>query len=74
VRKIGETGYKDTEHLAFFAGLAPVDRPRLVGIVLINEPKTVKTGGGAIAAPVFSRVMRNALRIMNVAPRRGGAV
>ena len=70
VRKIGEGGYQDTEHLAFFAGLAPVRKPKLVGVVLINEPKAVKTGGGDIAAPVFSRVIRNALRIMNVAPER----
>lgn len=68
VRKIGENGYKDTEHLAFFAGFAPVDSPRLVGIVLINEPKTEQYGGGDIAAPVFSSVMRNALRIMNIPP------
>lgn len=69
VRKIGEEGYQDTEHLAFFAGIAPVDRPRLVGVVLINEPKTEAYGGGDIAAPVFSRVMKNALRILNVPPR-----
>jgi cell division protein FtsI (penicillin-binding protein 3) len=68
VRKIGDSGYEDTRHLAFFAGLAPVDNPRLVGLVLINEPKSVKSGGGAIAAPVFSRVMQNALRILNVPP------
>ncbi len=68
VRKMGESGYEDTRHLAFFAGMAPVDQPRLVGVVLINEPKGDKSGGGAIAAPVFSRVMRNALRILNVPP------
>lgn len=68
VRKIGETGYQDTEHLAFFAGIAPAYNPRLVGVVLINEPKAQKYGGGAIAAPVFSRVMKSALRILNVPP------
>ncbi|MGB0691374.1 MAG: peptidoglycan D,D-transpeptidase FtsI family protein [Pseudomonadales bacterium] len=73
VRKIGEDGYRDTEHLAFFAGLAPVEQPRLVGVVLINEPGTQQYGGGDIAAPVFSSVMRNALRIMNVAPEKDGA-
>ncbi|MEO2181199.1 MAG: penicillin-binding protein 2, partial [bacterium] len=35
VRKIGKSGYEDTRHLAFFAGMAPVDHPRLVGVVLI---------------------------------------
>ena len=70
VRKIGAGGYQDTEHLAFFAGLAPVNKPRLVGVILINEPKTSRTGGGEIAAPVFSRIIGNALRIMNVPPER----
>jgi cell division protein FtsI (penicillin-binding protein 3) len=69
VRKIGEDGYQDTEHLAFFAGMAPVDNPRLVGVVLINEPRVESTGGGAVAAPVFSRVIQNALRILNVPPK-----
>ena len=68
VRKMGESGYEDTRHLAFFAGMAPVDHPRLVGVVLINEPKSDKSGGGSIAAPVFSRVMQSALRILNVPP------
>ena len=68
-RKMGESGYEDTRHLAFFAGMAPVDQPRLVCVVLINEPKGESYGGGATAAPVFSRVMQNALRILNVPPK-----
>lgn len=68
VRKIGKGGYEDTKHIAFFAGMAPVKNPRIIGVVLINEPKTTAYGGGSIAAPVFSRVMAEALRIMNVPP------
>jgi cell division protein FtsI (penicillin-binding protein 3) len=41
----------------------------LVCVVLINEPKGESYGGGATAAPVFSRVMQNALRILNVPPK-----
>jgi len=76
-RKIGKSGYEDTRHLAFFAGMAPVDHPRLVCVVLINEPKVENSGGGATAAPVFSRVMQSALRILNVPPVvhvKGGTV
>ncbi|MGI9321997.1 MAG: peptidoglycan D,D-transpeptidase FtsI family protein [Pseudomonadales bacterium] len=73
VRKLGEGGYRDNEHLAFFAGMAPLDNPRLVAVVLIDEPKTIQSGGGAVAAPVFSRVMSAALRILNVIPTRIGA-
>lgn len=73
VRKIGADGYRDTEHLAFFAGMAPLASPRLVGVVLINEPRAARSGGGAIAAPVFSRVVGGALRILNVVPTGGEA-
>jgi cell division protein FtsI (penicillin-binding protein 3) len=68
VRKVGKEGYQDTQHIAFFAGMTPVREPRLVGIVLINEPKSKAYGGGSIAAPVFSRVMEGALRLLNVPP------
>lgn len=68
VRKMGESGYQDTRHIAFFAGMAPSDNPRVVGVVLINDPQTDVYGGGAIAAPVFSRVMSGTLRLLNVPP------
>ena len=68
VRKVGERGYEDTRHLAFFAGMAPAAEPRLVGVVLINDPKGKEYGGGAIAAPLFSRIMTEALRLFNVPP------
>jgi cell division protein FtsI (penicillin-binding protein 3) len=68
VRKISEIGYQDTHHLAFFAGMTPAENPRLVAVVLINDPKVKVYGGGAIAAPVFSRVMSGALRLLNIAP------
>ncbi|HIL94987.1 MAG TPA: penicillin-binding protein 2, partial [Pseudomonadales bacterium] len=49
VRKVGKDGYQDTRHLAFFAGITPVEIPRLVGVVMINDPKGEEYGGGAIA-------------------------
>lgn len=68
VRKVGKDGYEDTRHMAFFAGMTPVDHPRLVGVVIINEPTGREYGGGAIAAPVFARVMKEALRLLNIPP------
>ncbi len=68
VRKVGEDGYEDTRHMAFFAGITPAVNPRLVGVVMINEPKGKDYGGGAIAAPVFSKIMAGALRLLNVSP------
>jgi len=67
-RKVGDAGYDDTRHVAFFAGITPAESPRLVGIVMIDEPKGNQYGGGAIAAPVFARVMASALRLLNVTP------
>ena len=45
VRKIGKSGYQDTAHIAFFAGMTPAEDPRLVAVVLINEPSTEEYGG-----------------------------
>ena len=68
VRKVGKEGYEDTRHMAFFAGMTPAQNSRLVGVVMINEPSGDEYGGGAIAAPVFSRVMQEALRLLNIPP------
>lgn len=68
VRKIGKHGYEDTSHLAFFAGMTPFRQPKLVGVVFINEPKVKNNGGGASAAPIFSRIMSEALKLLNVPP------
>jgi cell division protein FtsI (penicillin-binding protein 3) len=73
VRKIGKDGYEDTHHLTFFAGMTPAKEPRLVGLVLINDPEGESSGGGTIAAPLFSRVMEGALRLLYVPPQTGGA-
>ena len=68
VRKVGRDGYEDDRHLAFFAGMVPATQPRLVAVVMINNPKGQEYGGGEVAAPVFSRVMAGALRILNIPP------
>lgn len=67
-RKAVAGGYASDRHIAVFAGMAPVENPRLVTVVVINEPRKQKYYGGAIAAPVFSRVMAGGLRLLNVAP------
>jgi len=68
VRKVAGGEYQDTKHLAFFAGMTPVYKPRLVAVVMIDNPKGDKYGGGAIAAPLFSKIMSEALRLLNVPP------
>lgn len=68
VHKVGPQGYIDDQYVAWFAGVAPVDDPRIVTVVVINDPKGKAYGGGAVAAPLFSAVTRGALRLLNVAP------
>ena len=69
VKKIGaHGGYTDNKYLALFAGMAPASDPRLVMIVMIDEPSAGAYYGGAVSAPVFSRVMEGALRLLNIPP------
>ncbi|MBU6951804.1 penicillin-binding protein 2 [Hahella sp. HN01] len=68
--KVGEHGYADDAYNAVFAGLAPVEKPRLAMAILMNEPQGSEYYGGEVSAPVFARVVANALRLLNVAPDR----
>ncbi len=68
VRKAEPGGYSDHRYVALFAGMAPASRPRLVAVVVIDEPRAGGYYGGEVAAPVFARVMAGALRLLDVAP------
>lgn len=61
-------GYQKNRYTAAFAGMAPAGRPRLVAVVVVSEPNRGQYYGGQVAAPIFGRVMRQALRILNVPP------
>ena len=65
---MGLAGYDDERHVALFAGVAPLDDPRLVTVVVVNEPRGEDVGGGSVAAPVFASVTERALQLLNVAP------
>ena len=69
-RKVTAGGYDDERHVALFAGFAPAADPKIVLVVVINEPRGAAIGGGSVAAPVFARIMARALRILGVAPDR----
>lgn len=58
-------GYSTTEYRALFAGIAPVSDPRLAMVVVVENPKGTYYGG-VVSAPVFSRVMQESLRLLNV--------
>ena len=68
VKKSSAGGYSSNKYLAVFAGMAPASDPRFVMVVMVDEPANGKYYGGQVAAPVFSKVMAGALRLMAVPP------
>ncbi len=61
-------GYAEDKYVAVFAGFAPASRPRLALAIMIDEPGGGEYYGGQVAGPVFSAIMQEALRLLNVAP------
>jgi len=66
-RKASASGYA-SRYIASFAGFAPSSDPRLVGVVVINDPSGKVYYGGLVAAPLFSEVMTGALRLLDIPP------
>jgi cell division protein FtsI (penicillin-binding protein 3) len=67
-RKIEGGGYAANKYVSAFVGFAPASAPRVVIAVMIDEPTAGQYYGGAVAAPVFSRVAAEALRLLGVTP------
>lgn len=65
---VGSKGYQANSYRSLFAGFAPAQDPRIALVVVIDEPGKGAYYGGLISAPVFSRVMAESLRLMNIAP------
>ncbi|MWJ26824.1 penicillin-binding protein 2 [Halomonas sediminis] len=68
VRKNNSQGYAENAYRSVFVGIAPISDPRIVTVVMIDNPKAGEFYGGAVAAPVFSSVTGNALRLLDVPP------
>ena len=67
-QKAGFGGYERGKHVPNFVGFAPADHPRLVGVVVVEEPQGNKYYAAQVTAPLFSRIMSRALGILRVAP------
>lgn len=67
-QKPGPGGYLQGKYIASFIGFAPVNNPRLVCLVVVDEPQGVYYGG-QVAAPVFKNIMEDSLRYLGVAPQ-----
>ncbi|MBV8620430.1 MAG: penicillin-binding protein 2 [Curvibacter sp.] len=61
-------GYAANKYRAWFTGIAPVDKPRIIVAVMVDEPSAGRYFGGDVAAPVFSEVVQQTLRLMGVQP------
>jgi cell division protein FtsI (penicillin-binding protein 3) len=61
-------GYAAKKYRSFFVGLAPVEAPRIVVAVMVDEPSNGQYYGGLVAAPVFSETVQQTLRILGVQP------
>jgi cell division protein FtsI (penicillin-binding protein 3) len=61
-------GYAGKKYRGFFVGLAPIEAPRIVVAVMIDEPSNGRYYGGDVAAPVFSQTVQQTLRMMGVQP------
>ena len=66
-KQVGK-GYASNKYRAWFTGMAPIDKPRIIVAVMIDEPSNGVYYGGAVAAPVFSEVVQQTLRMMGVPP------
>ena len=67
-RKQQGKGYAMGKYRAWFTGIAPIDRPRIIVAVMIDEPSAGSYSGGPVAGPVFSDVVQHTLRRMGVEP------
>lgn len=67
-RKQEGRGYADRKYRGFFVGIAPIEQPRIVVAVMIDEPSGEKYFGGDVAAPVFSETVQQTLRVLGIQP------
>jgi cell division protein FtsI (penicillin-binding protein 3) len=66
-KQVGKS-YATNKYRAWFTGMAPIDKPRIIVAVMVDEPSNGVYYGGAVAAPVFSEVVQQTLRMMGVQP------
>ena len=74
VHKLTAAGYADDRYVALFAGLAPADDPRIVTVVVVDDPQGQDYYGGLVAAPVFGSIMAGVLRTLNIEPEQPAGI
>ncbi|MES3003284.1 MAG: penicillin-binding protein 2 [Pseudomonadota bacterium] len=66
-KQIGKS-YDTKRYRSWFVGIAPIDKPRIIVAVMVDEPSAGKYFGGDVAAPIFSTTVQQTLRMMGVQP------
>jgi hypothetical protein len=67
-QELGALRYAAGKYRAWFTGMAPIENPRIIVAVMVDEPTAGSFYGGTVAAPVFSEVVQQTLRLMGVQP------
>lgn len=65
-QKVIGTGYSDDKYVVSFIGYAPVENPKIVLLVIVDEPQIERAGGGSVAAPIFKKIMEQSLLHLGV--------
>jgi cell division protein FtsI (penicillin-binding protein 3) len=66
-KQVGKS-YATNKYRAWFTGMAPIDKPRIIVAVMVDEPSNGQYYGGLVAAPVFSETVQQTLRMMGLPP------
>ena len=69
-KQVGKTygSDKNRKYRGWFVGMAPIEKPLIIVAVMLDEPSNGRYYGGDVAAPVFSEVVQQTLRMMRVQP------
>ncbi|MFC4305639.1 penicillin-binding transpeptidase domain-containing protein [Cohnella boryungensis] len=68
VTKDDKGGYAKNKYVVSFIGYAPVENPKVVLYVVVDEPKIDNAGGGSVAGPIFKEIMIKSLQKLGVQP------
>jgi cell division protein FtsI (penicillin-binding protein 3) len=70
-QKVIDGTYSNDHYVAFFAGYAPSRNPRVMTLVIVDDPDGKQYHGGEAAAPVFAQATAKALQVLGVPPQKG---
>jgi len=69
VTKDEKSGYAKNKYVVSFIGYAPVEKPKVVLYVVVDEPQIDNAGGGSVAGPIFKEIMIKSLQRLGIEPK-----